>query len=52
MPHPFQQGQTYFSKNKPPISVTPYGPKIQTHESMDTIPIQITIKVKQLLETM
>ena len=30
----FQQGRTYANKATPPNNATPYGPSIQTHESM------------------
>jgi hypothetical protein len=34
MTHFLQQDHTYFNKDTPPNSVTPYGPDIQKHESM------------------
>ena len=35
-----QQGHIYSSNATPPNNVTPYGPCIQTHESMGTIPLK------------
>ena len=40
-------GDTF--KARPPNSGTPYGPCVQTHESMGAIPIQTSTKGKVLL---
>ena len=42
MTHFFQQGCSYFNKATPPNSDTPYGPSIQTYESMGAKRIQTT----------
>ena len=42
MTHFLQEEHTYSSKTKPPNSATPYGPNIQTHESMGAKSIQTT----------
>jgi hypothetical protein len=39
--HLFQLGNAYSDNAMPPNSTTPYGPSIQTQESMEAISIQI-----------
>ena len=41
-PQCHKQDHTYSNKSIPPNSATPYGPSIQTHESMGAKPIQAT----------
>ena len=41
--HFLQQGYAYSNKTVLPNSATLYGPYIQTHESMGTLPMQATI---------
>ena len=41
-----QQGHAYPNKVTPPNCATPYGPSIQTHESMGTKSIQITTEAE------
>lgn len=44
--HFLPKGHTYFNNATLPNSATPYGPSIQTHESLKTIPTQTTITAK------
>ena len=44
-PHTLQEGHTHSKKATPPNSAIPYGPSIQTHESVGAKPIH-TIKDK------
>ena len=40
--HFLQQGHTYSNNATPPNSAPPYGRSIETHKSMEAIPIQTT----------